>query len=101
LPPSADAGYYFREVEIVREPEQEGAASDSDESENAEEPSECEVGHVRGNTAAAGKSAQSPDPELDGEVDNNDTNPFEDMLDYAPNDQVRSLLINLMELNIL
>jgi hypothetical protein len=92
LPLFADAGYYFREVETVHEPEHEGAASDSDESESAEEPSECEVGHVHGNTAAAGQSAQSPDPELDGEVDNNDTNPFEDLLDYVPmDDQVRSL----------
>ena len=80
----------------MREPEHEGhwhalAASDSDELRN-EEPSEWEIDHVHGNTA--GKSAQPPDPELDGETIDNDTNPFEDMLDYAPlamDDQVRSL----------
>jgi len=73
----------------VREPENEGTASDSDES-SGEELSEWEVGHVCGNTA--GESAKLPDPEIDGEANDNDINPFEDMLDHAPmDDQVRSL----------
>ena len=93
---SADSGlgYYFREPETseaVDELENEDAASDSDKL-SVEESSEWEVGHVRGNPA--GKSTQSPDPELNEEANYNDTNHFEDMLDYAPmpvDDQVRSL----------
>lgn len=85
----ADSEYFFRDVETVREPEHELAASDLDEL-SGDEPSELEDGDVHGNTA--GKSTKSPDPELDGDVNDDKTNPFEDMSDHAlMDDQVRSL----------
>ena len=85
---SADSGYYFREVVSIHEPENEGATSESDEL-SSEESSEWEVGHVHGNTA--GESTQSPDPKLNEEATDNDTNPFEDVLDYTlMDDQVRN-----------
>ena len=89
LTTSAHSGYYFREAETTSEGG--NTASNSDES-NGEDPSEWEVGHVRGNTA--GESTKSPDSELDREANDGDINPFEDMLDYAPmpvDGQVRSL----------
>jgi hypothetical protein len=88
----ADSRYYFRGANTaVLKPENEGAASDSDESSGEEVgPLESQVGHVHGNTA--GESEKSPVPKLDGEANDNDINSFEDMLDYAPmDDQVRSL----------
>ena len=73
----------------MHEPEDEGAASDSDEL-SGEEPSQWEVGYLRGKSA--GESTRSLDPELDGETNDINIDPFEDMLDYAPmDDQVRSL----------
>jgi hypothetical protein len=82
----ANSRYYFRGADTaVLEPENEGTASDSDKLSGEEvEPSELQVGHVHGNTA--GESEKSPVPELDGEANDNNINPFEDMLDYAPMD---------------
>ena len=71
----------------MSEPEHELTASDSHES-SGEEQSDGHVQH--GNTA--GKSIQSLDPELDGDVNDDETNPFEDMLDRPlMYDQVRNL----------
>jgi hypothetical protein len=72
--------------EEALEPEHELAVSVSDEL-SGKEASELEDGHVHGYIAD-----KSPDPELDRDQDDDETNPFEDMLDRAlpvMDDQVR------------